>query len=140
MYIENNCLSYVNYRLKKVTNELTRTEITYSYDQFSSLVSAKGRDILTVFRTFDEVGNLYEETGLYYNRFRYYDPETGQYTQQDPIGLVGGNPTLYGYVWNPLIEIDPWGLNRMPSWMPTRQGYQRHHLIPVSVWEKNPIL
>ena len=31
----------VNYRLKKVTNELTRGEITYSYDQFSSLVSAK---------------------------------------------------------------------------------------------------
>ena len=51
-----------------------------------------------------------EETGLYYNRFRYYDPETGQYTQQDPIGLAGGNPTLYGYVYNPLIEIDPWGL------------------------------
>lgn len=35
-----------------------------------------------------------EETGLYYNRFRYYNPETGQYTQQDPIGLAGGNPTL----------------------------------------------
>ena len=51
-----------------------------------------------------------EETGLYYNRFRYYDPETGQYTQQDPIGLAGGNPTLYGYVWNPLADIDPWGL------------------------------
>jgi RHS repeat-associated protein len=41
------------------------------------------------------------ETGLYYNRFRYYDPEIGQYTQQDPIGLAGGNPTLYGYVNNP---------------------------------------
>ena len=51
----------VNYRLKKVTNELTRTEITYSYDQFSSLVSAKGNDILTVFRTFDEVGNLFKK-------------------------------------------------------------------------------
>ena len=35
-----------------------------------------------------------EETGLYYNRFRCYNPETGQYTQQDPIGLAGGNPTL----------------------------------------------
>ena len=40
-----------------------------------------------------------EETGLYYNRFRYYDPNEGCYTQQDPIGLAGGNPTLYGYVW-----------------------------------------
>ncbi|RYZ87012.1 MAG: hypothetical protein EOO68_28155, partial [Moraxellaceae bacterium] len=27
------------------------------------------------------------ETGLYYNRFRYFDPEAGQYASQDPIGL-----------------------------------------------------
>jgi RHS repeat-associated protein len=47
------------------------------------------------------------ETGLYYNRFRYYDPEMGQYTQPDPIGLEGGNPTLYGYIFNlssPMIK------------------------------------
>ena len=29
------------------------------------------------------------ETGLYYNRFRYYDPSTGAYISQDPIGLAG---------------------------------------------------
>ena len=29
------------------------------------------------------------ETGLYYNRFRYYDPEDGQYMSQDPIRLSG---------------------------------------------------
>lgn len=51
-----------------------------------------------------------EEIGLYYNRFRYYAPETGQYTQQDPIGLAGGNPTLYGYVGNTIGEVDPFGL------------------------------
>ena len=34
-----------------------------------------------------------EETGLYYNRFRYYDPNTGSYISQDPIGLaVAGTP------------------------------------------------
>ena len=38
------------------------------------------------------------ETGLYNNRFRYYEPNTGTYISQDPIGLVGGNPTLYAYV------------------------------------------
>jgi RHS repeat-associated protein len=27
-----------------------------------------------------------EETGLYYNRFRYYDAEVGSYISQDPIG------------------------------------------------------
>ena len=39
-----------------------------------------------------------EETELYYNRFRYYSTEIGCYLSQDPIGLIGNNPTLYGYV------------------------------------------
>ena len=34
----------------------------------------------------------------------------GQYTKQDPIGLAAGNPTLYGYVTNTLVHIDPLGL------------------------------
>jgi RHS repeat-associated protein len=50
------------------------------------------------------------EAGLYYNRFRYYDPAVGQYTQPDPIGLAGNNPTLYGYVGDTNAWIDPWGL------------------------------
>ncbi|WP_186367399.1 RHS repeat-associated core domain-containing protein [Yersinia aldovae] len=49
------------------------------------------------------------ESGLYYNRFRYYDGETGQYLCPDPIGLLGGN-NPYGYVHNPLGWVDPLGL------------------------------
>ncbi|MGI0510868.1 RHS repeat-associated core domain-containing protein [Treponema denticola] len=47
-------------------------------------------------------GRLYQrqyfdnETDLVYNRFRYYDLSTGSYISQDPVGLTGGNPTLYG--------------------------------------------
>ncbi|WP_235503951.1 RHS repeat-associated core domain-containing protein, partial [Acidovorax sp. Leaf76] len=42
------------------------------------------------------------ETGLHYNRFRYYDPQVGQYVTQDPIGLSGGaNNALYPV--NPII-------------------------------------
>ncbi len=33
---------------------------------------------------------LDDETGLHYNRFRYYDPKAGRYITQDPIGLLGG--------------------------------------------------
>lgn len=51
------------------------------------------------------------ETGLYYNRFRYYSPDTGLYLSQDPIGLAGGNPTIYGYVFDSNIQIDPLGLD-----------------------------
>jgi RHS repeat-associated protein len=50
------------------------------------------------------------ETGLYYNRFRYYDPTIGSYISQDPIGLVGNNPTLYGYVRNVNAWCDIFGL------------------------------
>ncbi|MBU6951368.1 DUF6531 domain-containing protein [Hahella sp. HN01] len=49
------------------------------------------------------------ETGLYYNRFRYYDPQSGQYVAQDPSGLMGGL-RLQGYVKDPLSQLDPFGL------------------------------
>ncbi|MFB0840772.1 RHS repeat domain-containing protein [Paenibacillus oleatilyticus] len=61
----------------------------------------------------------YEETGLYYNRFRYYSPHDWMYTQQDPIGLAGGNPTLYAFVGDPNAWIDLFGLNTLPS-LPNR--------------------
>ncbi|WP_371920627.1 RHS repeat domain-containing protein [Pseudomonas sp. HMWF032] len=50
-----------------------------------------------------------QESGLHYNYFRDYDPETGRYVESDPIGLAGGLNT-YGYVMgNPLRYIDPKG-------------------------------
>ena len=52
------------------------------------------------------------ETGLYYNRFRYYDPNAGSYISQDPIGLAGGSLILYMYVSNSNNLIDPFGLSR----------------------------
>ena len=61
-----------------------------------------------------------EETGLYYNRFRYYDPNTGSYISQDPIGLAGGNPTMYGYVFDNNIQLDIFGL----------KCKAKHHPIP----------
>ncbi|EOB7510463.1 RHS repeat-associated core domain-containing protein, partial [Providencia stuartii] len=51
-----------------------------------------------------------KETGLHYNTFRYYAPDLGRFTQQDPIGLAGGL-NLYQYAPNPLTWIDPWGLS-----------------------------
>lgn len=49
------------------------------------------------------------ETGLHYNLFRYYDPQTGRFIVQDPIGLSGGL-ILYTYAPNPLSYIDLLGL------------------------------
>jgi RHS repeat-associated protein len=50
-----------------------------------------------------------EESGLHYNRHRYYDPTLGRYITQDPIGLLGGW-NLYRYTNNPIRFIDPLGL------------------------------
>ena len=49
-------------------------------------------------------------TGLQYRRNRLYDPATGRFTQQDPIGLAGGL-NLYGYAGgDPINNSDPFGL------------------------------
>ncbi|MFK1719650.1 RHS repeat-associated core domain-containing protein [Bacteroides fragilis] len=53
-----------------------------------------------------------EETGLYYNRFRYYSPQMGMYISSDPIGLAGNNPTLYGYVEDVNSYLDLFGLEK----------------------------
>ena len=91
------------------------------------------------------------ETGLYYNRFRYYDPETGQYLSQDPIGLAGGG-ALHAYVADPLTQLDVFGLsegsgtlgNRMIKAGRThglnpfvKNDFRAHHVIPHKVWVDN---
>ncbi|WP_350318940.1 RHS repeat-associated core domain-containing protein, partial [Lelliottia wanjuensis] len=61
-------------------------------------------------------GQQYDaETGLYYNRHRYYDPRQGRYITQDPSGLTGG---WNGYLYpsDPLSGIDPLGLVEFGKW------------------------
>lgn len=50
-----------------------------------------------------------DESGMHYNRHRYYDPALGRYISQDPIGLRGGWNN-YVYTTNPLSQVDPFGL------------------------------
>jgi RHS repeat-associated protein len=75
-----------------------------------------------------------EESGLFYNYFRSYDPRTGRYSQGDPIGLLGGW-NRFGYVGgDSLMYSDPLGLDRWGSY-----GYGRY--LPStnpspSFWER----
>ncbi|MGW2858191.1 putative T7SS-secreted protein [Streptomyces sp. NPDC001205] len=50
------------------------------------------------------------ETGLHYNHFRHYDPETARYLTLDPLGLAPA-PNPSAYVHNPHLWADPLGLN-----------------------------
>jgi len=66
-----------------------------------------------------------EESGLHYNRYRYYSPKQQRFINQDPIGLVGGI-NHYQYAPNPINWVDPLGLScketktiEVPAYDPT---------------------
>ncbi|BCM69572.1 MULTISPECIES: putative T7SS-secreted protein [Streptomyces] len=66
------------------------------------------------------------ETGLHYNYLRYYDPEVGQYTSQDPLGLApAANPV--GYVDRPSVSCDPLGLAPQKSPIPPKPYETPHY-------------
>ncbi|WP_435887525.1 RHS repeat-associated core domain-containing protein [Streptomyces antimycoticus] len=65
------------------------------------------------------------ETGLYYNYFRHYDPETARYVTPDPLGLEPA-PNHHAYVRNPHADFDPLGLkgkNCKPSVSPVASDW-----------------
>ncbi|MDT3231009.1 RHS repeat domain-containing protein, partial [Pseudomonas sp. rhizo25] len=55
-----------------------------------------------------------QESGLHYNRHRYYNPDIGRYLTPDPVKLAGG-VNGYQYAPNPTGWIDPLGLNTCPD-------------------------
>ena len=79
------------------------------YDIYGNLRNLHGCRQFIPFRQLGQYED--RETGLYYNRFRYYDPRIGNYISQDPIRLAGNNPTLYGYVGDLNKWADVFGLD-----------------------------
>ncbi|WXH32880.1 Putative deoxyribonuclease RhsC [Myxococcus stipitatus] len=86
-------------------------------------------------------GHWYDaESGLHYNRFRYYEPDSACYISPDPIGISGGF-NEYAYVPSPLQWVDPFGLlgggpftwrgGRRYSRSPGQTG-GRTHTLPTS--------
>ncbi len=79
---------------------------TYTYDSFGKLTASTG-SIVNPFRYTARESDT--ETGLYYYRARYYDPNTGRFLNEDPTGFRGGI-NLYGCVGNdPINKTDPDG-------------------------------
>jgi RHS repeat-associated protein len=70
-----------------------------------------------------------EETGLYYNRFRYYSPEEGIYLSKDPIRLNGGS-VLYAYVHDTNSWVDVSGLAKRGP----KTGGEGTHNQTIKAW------
>ncbi|EIL2159681.1 RHS repeat protein, partial [Escherichia coli] len=84
------------------------TEWCAEYDEWGNLLNEENPHQLQ--QLIRLPGQQYdEESGLYYNRHRYYDPLQGRYITQDPIGLKGGW-NFYQYPLDPVINVDPQGL------------------------------
>jgi RHS repeat-associated protein len=81
---------------------------TYSYDSFGKLTASTG----TLTNPFQYAGREFDpETGIYENRFRYYNQSTGRFISEDPVGFLGGI-NKYAYVLNmPTNFSDPSGLD-----------------------------
>ena len=78
------------------------------YDIYGNLLNLKGDSQFVPFRQLGQYED--EETGLYYNRYRYYDCNTGTYISQDPISIAGGL-NVYAYVHDSNTLTDIFGLS-----------------------------
>jgi RHS repeat-associated protein len=77
------------------------------YDSWGALTEERGDRVQCNLRL---PGQWFDaETGLHYNRFRYYDPSNGRYLSSDPLRLAGGL-NQRAYARNPINWIDPYGL------------------------------
>ncbi|HTF97301.1 MAG TPA: RHS repeat-associated core domain-containing protein [Cellvibrio sp.] len=93
---------------QEITNSRGKLAWSASFKAYGNLAVVHNNEIENNLRF---QGQYYdEETGLHYNRFRYYDPECGRFISQDPIGLLGG-VNNYQYVPNPTGWVDPLGLS-----------------------------
>ena len=99
---------------------------SYAYDPYGNIIEAKDRagNNLTSYSTqmLYTGRELDKETGLYYNRARYYDPGLGRFISADPKGYDAGL-NLYTYTQNnPLSFRDPEGLD--VYWGGGYEGFQ----------------
>ncbi len=101
---------------------------SYQYDEWGNLTQQKE----TVANEFKYAGETYDaETGLYYLKARYYDPNVGRFLNEDTVEGQIDNPlslNIYGYVHNnPLMNVDPTG--HMGQCTTAQQCKQRDDLI-----------
>jgi RHS repeat-associated protein len=81
-----------------------------AFDSYGNSISITGAEPAAAGR-FAFAGREWDaDTGLYYNRARYYDPELGRFVSEDPLGFSANDENLYRYgLNNPRTLVDPLG-------------------------------
>ena len=91
-----------------LTDESGATVQTYTYTAFGSIRTQIGTDLNRIIFTAREA--MGDSLGFHYYRHRIYDPNTGRFTTEDPLGFIDG-PNMYLYCHNnPASLVDPLGL------------------------------
>ncbi|RME82707.1 MAG: RHS repeat protein [Planctomycetota bacterium] len=93
-----------------LTDKSGKISAKYAYGPFGELIQEWGFHDENPYRFSSRWYD--KETGLYYQRSRYYDPSDGRFTSPDPA-LFGGGINLYAYCGNdPVNYVDPYGTSR----------------------------
>ena len=104
------------------TNEFGEATGTARYDAWGAVARQTGG-----IPQYGYTGREPDNTGLVYYRSRYYDPDTGRFTQPDPIGLSGGT-NLYAYAGgDPVNYTDPMGTTPKSAILAARNEIQSYH-------------
>ncbi|MFC1999520.1 RHS repeat-associated core domain-containing protein, partial [Chloroflexota bacterium] len=101
----------------------------YAYAPFGDMAKRTG-DVENPFTYVGALGVMDEGDGLFFMKHRYYDAHTGRFIHRDPLGIAGGI-NLYAYVRNnPVVSVDPHGLQLGPVGGPAIEGGEAP--IPLS--------
>ena len=122
-----------------LTDESGATVQTYTYAAFGSIRTQTGTDLNRITYTAREA--MGDSLGFFYYRHRIYDPHTGRFTSEDPLGFVDG-PNRYVYAGNsPAKWIDPLGLefhnnSGVNAWVKPELGDDPELVPPGGIYDK----
>ncbi len=95
---------------KELINSSGDIALASDYAAWGSEIARRGIEAESIECPIRSQGQWFDqESGLCYNRFRYFDPSISAFVSQDPIGVNGGI-NLYAYGVNPCNFVDPTGL------------------------------